>query len=100
MIVIKRDFSDHYEGLNMKEKLLLIAPLFFGYYLDIIDEAEREGYEVTYVCDAPSNSNISKAVGRINKNLINKVIRSIEKSFSMLFYVFLILSYFHFVSLS
>ena len=55
----------------MKEKLLLIAPLFFGYYLDIIDEAEREGYEVTYVCDAPSNSNISKAVGRINKNLIN-----------------------------
>ena len=39
----------------MKEKLLLIAPLFFGYYLDIIDEAERVGNEVTYVSHAPSN---------------------------------------------
>lgn len=54
----------------MKEKLLLIAPLFFGYYLDIVDEAERKGYDVTYLCDAPSNSNISKAIGRINNDLI------------------------------
>ena len=54
----------------MRGKLLLIAPLFFGYYLDIIEEAERCGYDVTYVCDAPSNSNISKAIGRINKDLI------------------------------
>ena len=76
----------------MKEKILLIAPLFFNYYLDIIDELEIAGYEVTYVCDAPSNSNISKAVGRINKNLIkgatekyfkNKVLPIIkENSFS------------------
>lgn len=28
------------------------------------------GYEVDYVCDAPSNSNISKAIGRINKRFI------------------------------
>ena len=54
----------------MRGKLLWIAPLFFGYYLDIIEEAERCGYDVTYVCDAPSNSNISKAIGRINKDLI------------------------------
>lgn len=57
------------KGIRMK-KLLLIAPVFFGYYKEIIKEAELLGYEVDYVCDAPSNSNVSKAVGRINKNLI------------------------------
>ena len=50
--------------------MLLIAPLFFDYYKEIIKEAELLGYEVDYVCDAPSNSNISKAIGRINKKLI------------------------------
>ena len=53
-----------------KRKLLLIAPLFFDYYQHIIQEAESLGYEVVYICDAPSNSNISKAMARINKNLI------------------------------
>lgn len=51
-------------------KLLLIAPLFFGYYKEMIKESELMGYEVDYICDAPSNSNISKAVARINKGLI------------------------------
>ncbi len=63
----------------MKEKILLIAPLFFGYYLDIIEQAEKDGYEVTYICDAPSDSNLSKAVGRINKRLIKS---SAEKYFN------------------
>ena len=53
-----------------KKQLLLIAPLFFGYYKEMIKEAEEMGMEVDYVCDAPSNSNISKAVGRINKRFI------------------------------
>lgn len=53
------------------KKLLLIAPVFFGYYKDMIREAEELGYEVDYLCDAPSNSNISKALGRINKKLIS-----------------------------
>lgn len=51
-------------------KLLLIAPVFFDYYKEMIKEAEFLGYEVDYICDAPSNSNLSKAIGRINKNLI------------------------------
>lgn len=55
---------------NKCGKLLLIAPLFFGYYKEIIKEAELLGYEVDYICEAPSNSNISKAIGRINKNLL------------------------------
>lgn len=56
---------------NDKRNLLLIAPVFFGYYKEIIKEAELMGYKVTYICDAPSNSNISKAIGRINKNFLN-----------------------------
>ena len=60
-------------------KLLLIAPLFFNYYQEIIKEAELLGYDVDYICDAPSNSNFSKAIGRINKNLIKL---STQKYFS------------------
>ena len=55
--------------LNNK-RLLLIAPMFFGYYREMIYEAENMGLEVDYICDAPSNSNISKAVCRINRKLI------------------------------
>lgn len=55
----------------MKQRsILLIAPVFFNYYKEMIKELELMGYEVDYICDAPSNSNISKAIGRINKNLI------------------------------
>lgn len=54
----------------MDKKLLLIAPLFFDYYKEIIKEAELLGFQVDYICDAPSNSNISKAIGRINKKLL------------------------------
>ena len=53
------------------KRLLLIAPVFFGYYKEMIREAESLGYQVDYLCDAPSNSNISKALGRINKRLIS-----------------------------
>lgn len=55
-----------------KKRLMLIAPLFFNYYKEIIVEAKNLGYEVTYICDAASNSNLSKAIGRINKKLIQK----------------------------
>ncbi len=36
----------------------------------MIKEAELLKYDVDYICDAPSNSNISKALGRINKRFI------------------------------
>lgn len=54
------------------KKMLFIAPSFFGYYKEIIKELEKESFEVDYLCDAPSNSNISKALGRIDKRLIKK----------------------------
>ncbi|MBR5372514.1 MAG: hypothetical protein IK130_09900 [Oscillospiraceae bacterium] len=63
----------------MKKKVLLIAPLFFDYYKDMMDELRMMGYDADYICDAPSNSNLSKAAGRINKDLIK---RSTEKYFS------------------
>lgn len=56
----------------MKKKVLLIAPLFFDYYKDIMDELRMMGYDPDYICDAPSNSNLSKAVGRINKKFIKR----------------------------
>lgn len=52
------------------KKILFIAPSFFNYYKEIQKELEKKGFEVDYVCDAPSNSNISKALGRINKRFI------------------------------
>lgn len=61
-----------------KRRILLIAPVFFGYYREIILEIKNMGFEVEYICDAPSNSNISKAIGRINKGLIK---RSTDKYF-------------------
>lgn len=54
----------------MKQKILLIAPIFFGYYKEIIKELELMRYEVDYICDAPSNSSFSKALGRLDKRLI------------------------------
>lgn len=50
-------------------KILLIAPTFFGYYKEILNELESMGYSVDYVSDIPNNSNIYKAVTRINRNL-------------------------------
>ena len=35
-----------------------------------MEEARSLGFEVDYLCDAPSDSNVSKAFGRINKKFI------------------------------
>lgn len=58
------------ESSFTKNKLLLIAPVFFDYYKEIMCEAQNMGLETSFICDAPSNSNISKAIGRINKSLL------------------------------
>lgn len=50
-----------------KKRILLIAPSFFGYYKDMLKEMERQGCDADYICDMPSDSNILKAIGRINK---------------------------------
>lgn len=55
-----------------KKRVLLIAPVFFNYYKAMLQGLEQLGYEAVYVCDAPSNSNLSKAIGRVNKKLIRR----------------------------
>ena len=57
------------------ENVLLIAPVFFDYYKEMIKELNLMGYTVDYICDAPSNSNFSKALGRINKQFISGTTR-------------------------
>lgn len=57
----------------MAKRIMLIAPVFFDYYKEIIKELEAMEYDVDYICDAPSNSNISKAIGRVNKNFIKGI---------------------------
>ncbi len=58
--------------MRLKKKILLIAPVFFDYYKEMLRELNKLGFEAHYICDAPSNSILSKALGRINKNLIKK----------------------------
>ena len=53
-----------------QQKILLIAPVFFNYYKDILTELRALGYEADYLCDTYSNSSLSKAAGRISKKLI------------------------------
>lgn len=63
--------SLHNNKLFLKnKKILLIAPLFFDYYKKIMEEITIAGGQTDFFADAPSNSNFSKALGRINKNLI------------------------------
>ena len=54
------------------KRILFISPVFFDYYKEIIKELKKNNYDVDYICDAPSNSNIFKAINRINKNLTKK----------------------------
>ena len=59
------------------KKVLLIAPVFFEYYKDILGELQNMDYEADYICDTYNNSSISKAVGRLNKKLIRRSMRKV-----------------------
>lgn len=53
-----------------RKKILLIAPVFFDYYKDILKELRSMDYEADYICDTYSDSSFSKALGRVDKKLI------------------------------
>lgn len=55
-------------------KLLLIMPRFFSYPEMISNELEKIGYEVDFFDDRPSTNAWIKALLRINKKLVNKMI--------------------------
>jgi hypothetical protein len=47
------------------KQILLIAPIFFGYELEIIKEIERRGAKVDYIADRPFDKPWQKALNRI-----------------------------------
>lgn len=51
-------------------RILFIAPVFFGYYKEIIKEMENLGFEVDYFCDSASNSSLFKALSRVKKAFV------------------------------
>lgn len=55
-------------------EIMLISPNFFNYPKIICDELMRMGHRVDWFDDRPSTNSIIKAVIRINKNLITKLI--------------------------
>ena len=60
------------------KKILFIGPRYFNYHEIIKKGFEEKGYEVTYFDDRPSTSFLTKALIRLNKNLLK---RSIKKYF-------------------
>lgn len=56
--------------VKKKKRLLLMMTPSFDYYLAIQKEAIRLGYETDYVSDVASQTNLSKALDRIDKRLI------------------------------
>lgn len=62
----------------MKEKILFIAPTFFGYYKEIINEL-KDNYDVDYIQDIPSNKNIYKGISRINRNFVKVFVKKYFK---------------------
>ncbi|MGN1398966.1 MAG: hypothetical protein ACI4WG_03100 [Erysipelotrichaceae bacterium] len=57
------------------KKLLFIGPRFYNYHEIIKQGFERAGYEVDYFDDRPDTNFITKALIRLNKNLIKRKIR-------------------------
>ena len=57
-------------------RVLLVAPSFFGYHLDIANEFELRGYQVDYIHDRPSESIAFKSLGRISYRIVQGQIES------------------------
>lgn len=55
--------------------ILLIAPGFFGYYKDIMQELEARGHTVDRIADRPSESVLTKSIGRVSYSLLQPSIR-------------------------
>ena len=46
------------------KRILFIAPAFFGYHIDIIEEMKARGAVVDWLPDRPFNSSLAKGVTR------------------------------------
>jgi hypothetical protein len=52
------------------KNILLVAPIFFGYEIDIANELRSQGAHVDYLPDRPFHSSFMKALTRLHRNLI------------------------------
>ncbi|OKS86936.1 glycosyltransferase family protein [Mucilaginibacter polytrichastri] len=57
-----------------KRKILFICPAFFGYEISIKDALIFNGYEVDYFDERTSNKSYYKAIFRVRKSLLSKII--------------------------
>jgi glycosyltransferase involved in cell wall biosynthesis len=57
--------------IKASKRILLIAPRYFNYDVAIKEYLEEKGYEVDLMNDRPYNSNILKAIIRINRSIID-----------------------------
>lgn len=57
-----------------KKAVLLIAPEFFGYQIEISNNLKESGADVVFFDERPKNDFFTKAFIRINKNIIKKKI--------------------------
>lgn len=55
--------------------ILLITPNFFDYPAQICEELERLGHKVDWYDDRPSSNSFVKAIIKVNKSLINGIIK-------------------------
>lgn len=60
---------------NEKQKALLICSPFFGYFRHIISQLEREGFEVDYYNDRPSEHAFIKGLIKVYPKLLTPMIR-------------------------
>lgn len=80
------------------KKVLFIAPAFFGYYNEIKKELEKQNYEVDFFFDSSNNSNIFKALSRLNKKNVKILMKKyynnkvkpiiIEKKYDFVFFIY------------
>ena len=57
-----------------KKSILFICPAFFGYEIAIKDALVKNGYEVDFFDERTSNNSLLKAIFRVKKSLLNRVI--------------------------
>lgn len=58
------------ESILKNKKILFLCPLFFNYHIKLIKAMESLGAEVDYFDERPSNTVLSKALLRINRNFV------------------------------
>ena len=65
--------------MKLSKRILLVAPHYFNYDIIIKEHLEAKGYIVDLINDRPFDSNIFKAIIRINRSLINSFLYNYYK---------------------